>query len=232
MKRAVLTYCMLSFMLLDAYAQDLAKVTFYPGTPINEQLSDSVQYRFPSFTEGVVTTKKEGAVRAKLNYNFLFGEMQFLDEKGERLSIGNPEDVVRISISNCTFIYFKGDYYEVIQSGSVCLLKKQLVELQSQGNDAPYGLKSQSSSVDKPMHLFSRGGSYSVNSTQSFYIKRKVSFYLQNGTKILPVQGENTFKKVFPKRADLITPYVVSNKVDFSNSEDLTKLLTYLSSLQ
>ncbi|HET9435110.1 MAG TPA: hypothetical protein VFO37_15195, partial [Chitinophagaceae bacterium] len=103
----VLAYCCRS------HAQDSA-IVIRAGTSVNESVSTKDLYQYPQFVFGKVFFKPGDSAMAKLNYNRLFDEMQFIDFKGDTLSIANEATIRLIRINNDVFYYDNG-YVQLIK---------------------------------------------------------------------------------------------------------------------
>ena len=60
-----------------------------------------------------------------MNYNIFLGEIQFIDTKGDTLSLANPETIDSVAIDT-SLIYYKKGYLQVIAAyGSYKLVKRE-----------------------------------------------------------------------------------------------------------
>src|ERR1700733_8916449 len=138
----------LLFLVLNqnSWAQGSKPIRVKAGEDIREVLTPEYLYRYPQFISGTVFFKNGTQSTAKLNYNIIISEIQFIDPKGDTLSLANEETINYITIGNDSFYYDKG-YVEVI-AGNVetKLARKQVIRMDEQkigGYDQP----SSSSSV-------------------------------------------------------------------------------------
>src|SRR5690349_12890542 len=74
-------------------------------------------YHYPSFKTGRVIFRDGSEVTARVNYNKLFQQFMYIDDKGDSMAIGNPELIRFIVVEkdsfpvmNSTFIKSLGWY--------------------------------------------------------------------------------------------------------------------------
>src|SRR5690242_16240204 len=102
-------FCILLSIPSFSFCQEKKVFTIQPGQKMNEVLKQEDIYKYQKFVAGDIAFKDGTAGRSLLNYNYLFGEMQFIDAKGDTLSIGNTNAINTIQIGSDTF-YFDKDY--------------------------------------------------------------------------------------------------------------------------
>ncbi|MDR3287597.1 MAG: hypothetical protein LBT27_09170 [Prevotellaceae bacterium] len=90
---------------------------------INDKLPRNLIYRFEQFVDGTVIKKDGNVIPAKLNYNTLVEEMQFISDGDKILALGKPEDVEYIIIDKKIFMHTSGKKFaEIVATGNVELL--------------------------------------------------------------------------------------------------------------
>ena len=62
-------------------------------------------YAFSSFETGIVEYKNGKRYKGQLNYNKAIANIQFIDEKGDTLAIGNEETVKEVTIGTANIYY-------------------------------------------------------------------------------------------------------------------------------
>src|SRR3979490_1611624 len=67
---------------------------------LKETLTTQARYKYPDFSNAIIYFKNRAATAAPLNYNLLLGEMQFVDNTGDTLSVANEMDIKYITIGN------------------------------------------------------------------------------------------------------------------------------------
>ena len=126
---------------VPAFAQPGKTYTIKPGENIIKVISVNEIFKYPSFVIGTVIFKDGRNVRSRLNYNSLIGQIQFIDLKGDTLSLAEEETVRYIVIGTDSFCYDKG-YIELIIDGSPIRLGKKVLFKEFEQKPGSYGLSS------------------------------------------------------------------------------------------
>jgi hypothetical protein len=85
-----LACCIFSILLgVAAIAQHPKTYTVPAGVEVKEIVPANEIYQFPEFLQGLVIFKDGKSAPGKLNYNRLRAEIQFIDPKGDTLSLAN-----------------------------------------------------------------------------------------------------------------------------------------------
>ena len=86
-------------------------------------------YIFDEFTDGTVYFKNGTTSSAKLNYNTLFEEMQFITDKDEILTVANPDDINLVKIGDDFFYRLRRcEFAKLLLNENIMLLTKRKTE--------------------------------------------------------------------------------------------------------
>src|SRR6185503_10932102 len=126
-------FLLASFAIVASFqitAQTNKKFTVEPGQKIVEAIPVTDLYLHPQFTLGTVQLKDASEAVVKLNYNYVFGEMQYIDPKtGDTLSLAEEKNIRFVAIEKDTF-YFDEVWLEFIAGNSMLkMAKKKLLEM-------------------------------------------------------------------------------------------------------
>ncbi len=113
----LVTLCLLIFSF-HLHAQMDSSWTVKASEEIKEVLSASTRFRYPEFVSGNVYFKDGTNSQAPFNLNSLNEEMQFINHKGDTLSIANEKTIKYLTINNDIFYYSKV-YLELVMSNPV-----------------------------------------------------------------------------------------------------------------
>lgn len=195
-----------------------------------DTVSDFRQFLFPEFSEGVVYLKDGTVARVKLNYDEVWDQMQFIEADKVIMKIAEPEKVVKIIVSNRTFVYLKNYFVEVISEGPVSLysrIHQQKIVKKASG----YGGSSATTSVQS-VSTFTGGdrtnGALANNDAIS-YIK-DVTLYLSVKGKTKIITSLNDLVKCFPLKSDLIQKEIVKENTLYNSIESVKKLIDWINS--
>src|SRR3989337_2980018 len=144
------------FFLLSAFvlllnsivaAQKRKTYTINPGVKATEIIPNDELFLCPYFTPGTVYFKSGTYSPGLLNYNFLIAEMQFIDPKGDTLSLADEKTIGYITISRDTF-YYDGGYLKFIRNcGKFKLAQRQFFVIVNTEKIGAMGIKTSSSSI-------------------------------------------------------------------------------------
>ncbi|RYY88609.1 MAG: hypothetical protein EOO15_08430, partial [Chitinophagaceae bacterium] len=113
MKKLILS-AISGFLLLAAQAQTRPTYVVNPGETINGILKPTDIFKYPEFAAGTVYFKNGAATNGKLNYSYLAGAVQFIDPKGDTLSLNDDDQIGLVTIGKDSFYYYKA-YLQLIE---------------------------------------------------------------------------------------------------------------------
>jgi hypothetical protein len=229
MKKTVISIC--SFLLLTTClsAQKSEPVTVKAGTRVEDYFPFQERYRYPEFIDGKVFFRNGAYAATKLNYNFLIGEMEYIQLK-DTLSLDNTADIMLIAIAKDTFYYDKG-YLEQIFNGQVKVALKQYIKLKEVQKKDSYGSSGSNSATDSYSTIQTAGQTYKLVINQDRVFQKMSEFYLATPSSGFVPFSKKKVMQLFPRKKDAIQDYLKSNKVDFDSKEELIRFAEYLVNL-
>lgn len=115
--------------LNSLFAQNEKEFKIKADEEVGDVLSFNDIYKYPSFREGSVLFFDGQTSTAKLNYNFLNGEMDFIAPTGDTLSIADLKIIKLITIDKDSFYVDKGYMQLISEFKTKRLAAKQLIQL-------------------------------------------------------------------------------------------------------
>lgn len=228
----LLLFITLSF-LQNTFAQQ-QEWTVKMGENAQDALGDSVAYKYPQFTNGMVYFRDGTASNGNLNLNLLNGEMQFIKPGGDTLALSDEPLIKYITIQNDTF-YFSKIYVQYVYGNAVAKLGKveaiKPVNIKKQG---AYGQMSSASSINSVSFYYGNStNQYSKLSEAKEVVLHKETFYFI-GDKF------NNYKQAFKKNIinmfgankTAIEDFIKDNNIGLGNKEDLVKLVDFIQQVQ
>ena len=209
---------------LSAQRRKLFKIN--PGEKVSEKIPDNEKYSYAEFVSGRVYMINNTYSVAPMNYNALYGEMQFIDRKGDTVSLSD-EKKIRLIVINKDSFYFNDGYIQlVLDDGNIKLARKTLITFANRQRLGGFGESSQGSIE-----------TYGVLSNQS-YLKELVAnevitmakdsvFYISDGLNGFKEVNKKTLQAIYPNNEKDLKNYLRDNKVKFSSEDDLKKLILY-----
>jgi hypothetical protein len=228
-------HLLVTYLLLSAPSYLLAQnnefIAVKPGTRVIDYFPFEKRYKYPKFLPGKVFLKNGITKEARLNYNILLGEMQFIYLK-DTLNIGNKSDINLITIASDTFYYDNG-YLELINNNpSIRIYQKHFIRLHDILKKDAYGVAKSSSHTKSFRDLPFDGNFYKMLVDEELIFQNKVEFYVSAASTkgFLPLK-EKTLIKLFPEKSNNIKNYLKSDKPDLNSYDDVIRLAGYISSL-
>src|SRR5215204_979164 len=110
----------------DLSAQDSTFVTIKTGEKVTDVLTSADIYIYPQFTHGKVFLRDGSKAVGKMNYNRLYGQMLFINAKGDTLALADEKNIKFIVIDRDTFYYGEGYIRLLANNGITKLTEKQV----------------------------------------------------------------------------------------------------------
>ena len=227
-------FSFLLFILLYSFsisAQSRKSFSVNPGKKIVDEIPITEIYKYAEFRMGEVALRNETAANVKLNYNSVFGEMQYIDPKnGDTLSLAVEKDIRFIAVEKDTF-YFDEGWMELIGgTPTVRIAKKKLLEITNREKigamEVPgFAAIETYNKFTGSQHMKDLVAKEKLTFTEhiSYYFGDRFNHYSRANRKgLLKLYGDSNEK---------IDKWISENKIDLSNENDLKKLSVYLQSL-
>jgi len=199
------------------------KVTVKAGDDLDFAMSSS-RYLFPQFEDARVFLKNE-ATTAKMNYNALTGQMDFINDDGEIVTLSSNAQL--ILFGKRAFKNTPKGYVEVISDNpglSELLLHKRYKATGNKRTSA-YGMPDETSSLGSfySVHV-NQGISLNLNEEVTYTVTD--TYYIFAAGKYL-LANKAGFTKAFGKQRPGLDKYLKEEPVNFSKQEDLIRLYTF-----
>ena len=225
----------LSFLFIFCqmvFAQERFTITVKDNEDINSLMSNS-RYVFPEFRTGKVIFNDFSTTNARLNYNMLTQEMQYVDAQNRILALVNPAEIASIQIDGREFVYTPRGYAEVLAyAGNKALLLHRRVKVANEKPTGAYGTPSDVSAVERnTTYRFAYDGLSSVTDLggeQRINLTVSQTIYLISGKTMYTPPSERNFSRLFGGDTRKIQNYVKSNKLDLKKPTDLIEVFNYL----
>lgn len=228
----LLTVIGLNTSLLQAQNTDMFRVK--SGEEAEKNIPATYKYRFETFRNGSVSFYNGRSATARLNYNLLLGEMQFIDLTGDTLSLADEQTIQSIKIEEDTFYYDpKYGYLEVVaQYPAVKLTLQQSFSTVSKEKKGAYEQSTGASSI-KNYNSYASGTSrlQKLDPDGDVLIAREVAYFLVDRNNRVSRANKSNVLKVFAKQKKAIGTYLDEKDTDFDKEEDIRQLLQFCSEL-
>jgi hypothetical protein len=229
MKKNVIFIFSVLILNISLSAQKNELITVRAGTRVIDYFPLSIRYRYPEFISGKVQFKDGIYSETRLNYNFLMGEMEFIQVR-DTLSIINKKDIRLISVAQDTFYYDNG-YMQQIAGGSFKVGSKEYFKLKEVMNQDSYGISGSGSATNSYGMLPAEGNFYKLVVNKDIVFQKTREYYFTTASGGFVQFSKKNIIRMFPQKEDAIKAYLKSNKVDFDSGTDLLRFSDFLRGL-
>ncbi len=226
---------LLLFFILIGYtglsAQDSTFVTIKTGQSVKDVLTPSDIYHYPQFTNGKVFLRDGAKATAKMNYNRLYGQMLFINPKGDTLALADEKNIKFIVIERDTFYYSEGYMRLIANDGFTKLTEKQvwvMADIRKIGtHDRPTTTVAVTS-----LSSFTNGKdaakSKDLIMNEDIVLRKETQYYFGDRYSLFVPASKKGLLQLFPKEQHSIDNYLKENKVNFNKKDDIEKLYQFL----
>jgi hypothetical protein len=220
--------------LLDSMAQEATIVRVKAGEDPQKVIPFTEKYRFSEFRQGTLSFINGTTSVARFNYNVLLEEMQFIDQKGDTLSLTDDYRLQQVAIGQEIFYYsYPKVYLEVIATyPSIRLAAKRSLTLLESEKKGGYGQSTGVSSIKSYNSYATTNGSLQkFDSKADMLFSKKVAYFFIDQNKRLQKANRAGILAVFAKHRKQITQFLKEAAINFNQEADLKKLLEFCSGL-
>lgn len=226
---------LLAFITILVNIQTIAqpKKTFIvnAGQKVVEAIPVNEIYSHTEFTLGTVQLKDASEAVVKLNYNSVFGEIQYIDpENGDTLSLAEEKNIKFVAIEKDTF-YFDEGWLQFVSGNTVLkLAKKRLLEMT---NKEKLGAMEVPGFAAIETYTKFTGSQHmrDLVAKEKLIFSEHVTYYFGDRFNHFAKANKKGLLKMYSKNEKNLEKWLDENKIDFSKEEDLKKLFTYLQTL-
>ena len=227
-----ITFISVLFVLMSivASAQQVKNFTVRAGQSFVDVLSHDELFRYPKFIKGTTVYKDGTTTSERMNYNFVQGEMMFLNSRNDTLVITKKDAISQIILAEDTFYVNNGYYEHLAGDKNAMLLMHKYIKLVNVKKEGAYGISNSTGSVDSYSSL-------SANKN-SATLKLKVSddldfalvtdFYFSKNSTEFVLARKNSISKLFPEKEETIKEFIKTQSIRFNEKDDLIKLTEFI----
>lgn len=224
----IILCCFLFCASFKSQAQNI--ITVKAGTRVIDYFPFTERYRYPEFMTGMVTFKDNTSITARLNYNILTGEVQFI-QKNDTLSITNTKAIDNVRILTDTFYYDNG-YLEIVAGRDPAFMAiKQYIKLVDVKKEGALGTRNSTTNSQTVDYIFN-GTMFNLICQEDLVLSKKTDYYLGNKSNGFFYYNKKNVLKLFPQKKSAIENYIKHNGVNFRDKEDLLHLTGFLQGIK
>jgi hypothetical protein len=227
MKFFYFLYAGLLLTAVGANAQVRKTFKIKPGEKIIYALPPEEVFEYPNFIQSEIYFKKDGSGLARLNYNALYGEIQFIDPKGDTLSLDDEATVRFIVILSDTFYFDKLFVKQVKSFGEVRLAKRTYFKLVNSQKLGGFG-ETTGGSVDTYDRISSQGTFKDLVAKEILTLAKDSALFLADRYRHLTRVSKKGLQSFYEGKESQIAAYLKENKVNYNDEADITRLMQFM----
>jgi hypothetical protein len=212
-------------------AQSKKTFTVNSGQKIVEAIPVNEIYSHPEFTLGTVQLKDASEATVKLNYNSVFGEIQYIDPKnGDTLSLAEEKNIRFVAIEKDTFYFDEGWLQLVAGNSTLKIARKKLLEMT---NKEKLGAMEVPGFAAIETYTKFTGSQHmrDLVAKEKITFSEHVSYYLGDRFNHFSKANKRGLLKMYSKNEKELERWLDVSKIDFSKEDDLKRLFKYLETL-
>ena len=213
-------YCMLA----------LALATFQSLFSQVDTVKNAEQFLFPEFTVGVVRMKSGEKVKLDLNYNIVQEKMVFM-QKGNVYDIINQMTIDTVYISNRKFIPKEKMFYEILEDGPAKLFVQHKGSVIRPSRPAAYGGTTEASATTYINNMTIGNQVFRMNTEREVKIKYEPVIIVERNKKTFIITSSANLLKALGNRKSQVKDFILSEKTDTGDPEQVRKVLNYYNGL-
>ena len=166
------------------------------GVDVKDIVPQKEIFQYPNFIQGVVVFRDGTSAPGKLNYNRLVAELQFVDPKGDTLSLANEKNMLIALVGKDTFYYSQG-YVRLLTSGQHLKIGERVAFKEFINKPGAYGLSSATTATNNVSDLLNLR-SQQLNVSQEIVLVKNTNYLLGDKFNGFVIADKNTVLRFLP----------------------------------
>lgn len=187
-------------------------------------------YKYQAFIKGKLNYRDGGFSVSRFNVNMLINEIQFINDKGDTLSLADNYVVDNVWIGEHEYYYEKGVIEVLKDFANIKLGISEKYDLKVKDQRGVYGESIGTASSANTGIFYFLDKPITINVNKNVLIAKKVyQYYFIEKSKgmILPATKNNLFKVFREHNKKALSEYLSEHTINFKKEEDLCKLLSF-----
>ena len=195
-----------------------------------EKMQEKDKYLYDQFKTGTVHYRNGNSPTARLNFNLMLREMQFLTPAKDTMSLADEQTIRQIDLGGDAYIYDqKNNVLKLLGTyGSAGLALEQSLKVANVDKEGGYGMSSGASSIRTYNSYPAGNGSTSKLEIKGdvVFSRQQIYYFINQNSLVFPATRKSILK-LFPKQKSAIEKYLDEHPVQFSQEEELSRLLEF-----
>jgi hypothetical protein len=203
------------------------KYTVNPGEKLIEKIPVTDIYNYEGFPLAEISFRDGRHAHARVNYNALFGEMQFIGPAGDTISVADEKDILVISPEKDSFYFFEGWLEQVASVKELKLLKKRTIEVLNKEKIGGMDVPGFGAIETNTKYHGSQNVKDLVSKERLTYAEYNKWFFGDRFNHFFPATKKSLLK-IYNENEKQMSKYIDENKINFYREEDLLKLMKFI----
>ncbi len=183
-------------------------------------------YKYPSFIQGEVYFKNGKTGYGYLNYNFLFGEIEYI-KKNDTLALADEATIEFVSISSDTFFFHDGFIESIYENNGIRVAKRKQFRFVNREKVGAFGQKSQAS-VETYTTLSAGHINRNLVAQEILSFALDSTYFVADRFNQFKPANKKNLMYIFQKQQQKLREYLEKENIDFKNEEHLRKVMQYM----
>ena len=222
-----LIFCLIIICSITASAQTKKTYSVEPGQKITDVIPTSAMYSYPEFKMGTVALRNGAVANVKLNYNSVFGEMQFIDAKGDTISLADEGNVKYVAVEKDTF-YFNEGWLQVMDADAFMkIAKKRSLEIANRQKIGAMNMPVVGA-TETYNKFTNRQHQRDMVVQERITFTEHTTFYFGDKFNQFSKASKKSLLNLDRLQEGKIEAWLKENKIDYNKEEDLKKLFSFI----
>ena len=231
MKKVFILTIMISLGICVS-AQSRKTFTINPGQKIVEAIPASELYSYPEFRLVTVTLRNGTSADVKLNYNSVFGEMQFIDpKKGDTISLADERLIKYVTIEKDTFYFDEVWLQLVFSNNTVKIARKRLLEMTNKEKLGAMGVEGYGGAIETFSKFTGSQHMRELVAKEKLTFTEHITYYVGEKFNHFYKANKKSLLDFYRDKEEQVGAWLKENKIDFSKTDDIKKVFDYLQTL-
>lgn len=210
-----------------------AKKTFRinPGQKAIQAIPHDEVFCYEQFVDGIVYFRNDRVAQAKMNYNSLYSEMQFIDAKGDTLSL-DEEETIRFVVAGTDTFYYDGGFVLLKKDfGDIRLASRESFSFVNRQKMGGMG-ETNSASIDTYNAVSTSNYMKELVAREIITLSKSKQFFIGDLFNHYKPANKKSILDYYPEKEKAIKAYLKENKIDFTDEGDLQKLILHIKTIE
>lgn len=229
MKKNICVILAVCFSYLSVFSQTTERFYIKGGMNAMEEFK-KVIYLNPQFQNGMVELKNGQKFTRSLNYNFILGTVEFINERNDTLAIADETAVSSVIIGNDVFI-FTPACLRTISKGKVKLYAYEKMKIGDVQKVGAFGIPNSGSAIATFNRIDTYTNPYNIDVNETIIITKATYFLVETDKHEFVPITKKTVLRTAPGKESEIKEYIKEHNVNFNKKAEVQELINYISGL-